>query len=211
MSRSKKSTNATRTDRYNTRMIGDFFQHLLWDWRIRHFEHSSKPGTFNKELAEQLAPYIKRYKTMGFSPSTVLRGGEGVTDADASALWEDLRPRLTAESAAAVDALESAAPVIQAALEHLAELRKHGSAEGAVHEIEVGVGYSAKEMQGDERPLILQYAEACEGIHRRKGAIMAMLNGRHPDDIDRLCVGIGGLIEDLSEAAKLARKVARQQ
>lgn len=58
-------TNKTKKPekRYQIGMIRDFIEQLKWEARIQHFESTSAIGTLNEELAEQLTPFYKKYKS----------------------------------------------------------------------------------------------------------------------------------------------------
>jgi len=50
-----------RRRRYDTQMIRDFFEHLLWEWRVHHYENIHPVGATNTELVDQLAKYTGKY------------------------------------------------------------------------------------------------------------------------------------------------------
>ena len=52
--------------RYDLEMIQDFPDHLLWEVRITHYEHTTPQlGTTNPELVDQLQKYQKKYHLLG--------------------------------------------------------------------------------------------------------------------------------------------------
>jgi hypothetical protein len=68
-------------------MIRDFLSHLLWEVRILHFESVSRPGTINKELGEQLKPFMEKYRSVLLA-ATDIHNDAGLPEDLVDRAWE---------------------------------------------------------------------------------------------------------------------------
>jgi hypothetical protein len=110
---------------YDTQMIGDFLQHLLWECRIATFEHTAAVGTINPELVEQLEPFIEKYGPTQLVRQNAVHLG-GATVAEGEQAVEVLRTRLRARYTEATEHLEALDEIFSEAL----ALANHSQARG---------------------------------------------------------------------------------
>lgn len=112
--RSQKGGGLPTAQPYDTEMIREFLDQLMWELRTAAFEVGSAPGTLNADLLQQLAPYLRR------RGSALLAINEldpaGVTKEEAEKAVSVLRRRLTASWQAAIELLEALAPIFEEAL-----------------------------------------------------------------------------------------------
>lgn len=96
---------------YDAEMIEDFLNQLLWEIRIHHFENTAAIGTVNPELASQLATYLKK-RGCFICPNL----GRALDVSEENGSIDEYRKCQQRLSETALERLEAALPIIQAAL-----------------------------------------------------------------------------------------------
>jgi polyphosphate kinase len=106
--------------RYNVQMIRDFLDHLMWEVRINHVESTSVAATggckVNMELADQLAKYLRKYRTNLRAGVSVRRDTPDQTDEQVQQALKIGSARRAEEHQKYIDALETLKPLFKEAL-----------------------------------------------------------------------------------------------
>jgi len=103
--------------RYDTKMIRDFFDHLMWEWRIMDYEnHAKDPSVTNPEFVEMLVKYQRKYNCAGLALGNVLARDEGMEESEYDRAMPILQRRLAGKSEAVLAMLEALTPVMDEAL-----------------------------------------------------------------------------------------------
>jgi len=104
-----------RNKSYDTEMIKDFLQHLLWEMRVLHFESTGPVGRFNPELTASLKPYFQRRGRHLFPVHEVV-ADHGTPEEEAVAAGELIRMRHAKQAKEAIEHLEALQEVFEIAL-----------------------------------------------------------------------------------------------
>lgn len=100
---------------YDVQMIRDFLEHLRLEYEVKHLENTGAGGATNRELADRLKKYTRKYNTTGLMFTPALHTPEGTPQKDAEKARERLRALLAKCSQEVLEALDVLRPAFEMA------------------------------------------------------------------------------------------------
>jgi len=113
-SRTETRKSAGKTQRYDSEMIEDFLEQLMWELRIAHSEIGSRPGTCHPELLDQEVGFLSKYAT--YLLPTHYVEDDGATLAEWNRAGKTMLLQLRKQYADAIEHLEALRPMLEMAL-----------------------------------------------------------------------------------------------